>query len=244
MRTVGRVHDRAAEHDPDLVQQILEGGDDAEVPATAAQAPEELLVLVGAGRHELSGGRDDVGRDEVVAGEAVLPHQPADPAAEGEAGDARCRDLSPGRGKPERARLVVEGAPVDAAFSACRHPRGIDANAAHRRQVEHDPAVAGGVAGHTVPAPANGQKHAVLAREVDPGDHVGHAGATRDQRRPLVEHRVPRPARLLVAFVAGREHVATKALDPCRGLCLNHRNSLGRRWRKGDHRALRVKVRR
>jgi hypothetical protein len=44
----------------------------AEVAAAAAQPPEQVGVLVLAGRHELAVGGDDIRRQQVVAGQAVL----------------------------------------------------------------------------------------------------------------------------------------------------------------------------
>ena len=102
------------------MQAELELGDDAEVPAAAAEAPEEIRVLVGARAHELAVGGDDVGREQVVDREAVLALQPADPAAEREPGDAGVRDDSAGRREPERLRLVVELAPEHAGLNSRR----------------------------------------------------------------------------------------------------------------------------
>jgi hypothetical protein len=72
------VDDHAAQHDrADRVQLELEGGDDAEVATAAAQRPEEVLVLGRACPEEAAIGGDDIGGEQVVAGEAVLGLQPA-----------------------------------------------------------------------------------------------------------------------------------------------------------------------
>src|SRR5262249_47959701 len=62
----------------------LEGGYDPEVAAAAANRPEQLRVLLRARTHRLSGGSDQLCRDQVVQGQAVLPGLPADAAAQGE----------------------------------------------------------------------------------------------------------------------------------------------------------------
>jgi hypothetical protein len=54
------------------VQPELELGDDAEVAAAAADAPEQVGVLVLAGPYHPAVGEDDLSRDEVVAGQAEL----------------------------------------------------------------------------------------------------------------------------------------------------------------------------
>ena len=51
----------------DRVQPVLELGDHAEVAAAAAQRPEQVRVLLGAGPQHLAGGGDDLGGQQVVA---------------------------------------------------------------------------------------------------------------------------------------------------------------------------------
>ena len=66
----------------------LERGHDAEVAAAAAQRPEQVRIAVRTGHDTLAGRGDDLGPDQVVAGEARRARQPADPAAERQAADA------------------------------------------------------------------------------------------------------------------------------------------------------------
>ena len=120
---VERVEDRPGEHDrPDRVQAVLERRDDAEVPAGAAHAPEQIGVDALARGHELAVGRDEIDGEQVVDGRAVLAHQPADPAAERQAGDPGVGDDAAHGGEPEELRLAVELAPQHAGLRA-RSPR-------------------------------------------------------------------------------------------------------------------------
>ena len=59
-------------------------------------------------------------------------------------------------------------------------------------------------AGAVVPAAADGEEQAVVAGEVDGGDHVAGVGAAGDQRRPPVDHRVVDGARSVVVGIPGR----------------------------------------
>ena len=70
----------------------LELGDDSEVPAAAAETPEQVRILVGARLDELAVGRHHVHRDELVDRQAVLALNPADPAAERQSRHSRVRD--------------------------------------------------------------------------------------------------------------------------------------------------------
>ena len=114
-----RPHEHAAEHDrTNLVELEVERGDDAKVAAAAAQAPEELRVLL-LRRHDLTAvGSHDLGRDQVVAGEAELALEPATAAAECETRDAGARDTAAGDGEAVLLRRGVELAPGEPAFGA------------------------------------------------------------------------------------------------------------------------------
>ena len=83
------------------MELVLKGGDHAKVAAAAPDAPEEVLVLTGADVAELTVGGDDIGGDEVVAGQAVPARQPADAAPQGEAGDARVGVGAAGVARPK-----------------------------------------------------------------------------------------------------------------------------------------------
>ena len=78
-RAVGLDFDNHASQDrrADSVELIVKGGDDAEIAAAAAKAPEEVLILLGAGRQEAANGGDHISREEIIDGKAVLAGQPA-----------------------------------------------------------------------------------------------------------------------------------------------------------------------
>ena len=67
--------------DGQIVQPILEAGDDAEIAATAAHGPEQVGVVGLVGDEDVAGGGDDLDGEQRVDGEAVLAHEVADAAA-------------------------------------------------------------------------------------------------------------------------------------------------------------------
>ena len=69
-----------------------ERGDDAEVAAAAANRPEQIAILVGAGDDETSVGEHHIGRQQVVDGQAVLAREVAHAAAERQPADAGAAD--------------------------------------------------------------------------------------------------------------------------------------------------------
>ena len=138
------------------MQREPERGDDAEVPASASQRPEQVGVIAGRRPQDLALGGDHLGLHEIVDSEAVLAHQPADAAAEAEAADAGVADDAARGGQTVRLCLVVDISPQGTALDEGRALDRIDRNGAHRRQVDHDPVVAHRGAGDVVTAASYG----------------------------------------------------------------------------------------
>jgi hypothetical protein len=208
----GVEHERDGHVRSDRVQPVLERGDDAEVAAAAAERPEELLMLVLRGTHDVAVRGDDHGCDEVVDGEAVRPAEPAHAAGERQRRDPGLRDDA----ERHREAVLLRG-PVDVAEAAPApgaHDSALDVDldVAQLREVDDHRAVADRVPGDAVPAAAHGDGKLVLAREADGLDHVGRPGDADDERRPAVDHAVPDAARLVVPGVAGPDH---QPVDPC-----------------------------
>src|SRR5262249_14097522 len=87
------IEHHAGEHWSHRVQSILEGRDDAEIRTSAADTPEQIGAFLGAGRLQLSVRSDDVGRQQVVAGESVLPVEPAISSAKRQSGDTEMQSF-------------------------------------------------------------------------------------------------------------------------------------------------------
>ena len=212
-------------------------GDDAEVAAAALQRPEQVGVLVLGRDDDVAVRGHDVGRDQAVAGEAELALEPAAAAAGRESDHAGRRDAAAGDREPELLRLAVELTPVDARLDARGAALRIDAHSFQCAQIEHDPAVAAREARDRVAAAAECEREAGQPRQPDRADHVRRAGRAQDRRGAAVEHPVENLSGLVVAGVAGLDHVAAKALAqlaqcvgiqsaPCgRGADVGHRAS-------------------
>ena len=208
LRVLELEQDRSAVDLAHRVQPELERRDDAEVAAAAADRPEQVVVLVLAGGELRPVGGDDLRRDEVVAGQADAARQVADPAAEREAADAGRRDDPAGRRQPVLVGRVVEGAPGRPALGSRRPLAGIDVDALHADEVDHDGVVARPEPGNAVRASAHGDREPVLARVVHRRDDVVGVGAAHDHARPPLDHRVVDLARLVVPRVLGSDGLA------------------------------------
>ena len=82
MRTFHRVHDLARQDLADRMQLELEGSDDPEIAPSTAHTPEQVGVLAGTGSEHPSISRDEVHRQQIVNGQSVLAHEPAQTAAQ------------------------------------------------------------------------------------------------------------------------------------------------------------------
>jgi hypothetical protein len=114
------------------VQREPEGRDDAEVAATPAQRPEQVGVLVEGRPDEAALGGDHVGGEQVVDGQPVLAHEPADATAQRDSTDTGVAHDAAGRGKAVGLRLVVDVAPEGATLHPGGAARGIDPHGPHR----------------------------------------------------------------------------------------------------------------
>ena len=96
----------------------LEGRDDPEVRAGAAQAPEKLGMLIRRRADDPAVRGDELDGEQVVEGQPELPHQPAHAASEREARDAGVRHDSHGADEPVllcgRVQLAEQRTSADA----------------------------------------------------------------------------------------------------------------------------------
>ena len=189
----------------DVVQLEAQPRDDAEVAAAAADRPEQVGVPLGVDLQHPAVGGHDLGRQQLVDGHAVLADEEADPAAERDAADADRAGVAEAGGEP----VLAGGGRVLAGGEAAAGPGGaarkVEVEPAQAAQVEHDAAVAGGVAGGAVAAAADGQLGAAVAGERDDAGHVGRVGGAGDQRGASIDVAEEDGARGVVARVLRRE---------------------------------------
>src|SRR5882724_411117 len=191
---------------------VEEGGDDAEIAAAAAQAPEEIGVALGAGGDDGALGGDDLAGQEVVDGEAMFAHQPADAAAEPEAGDARAGDDAGRHGQAMDMGLAIDIAERGAGLHARGARLRIDEHARHGREIDDDAIVAQRATPDIVAAASDGDEKIMRAREFHGVDDIGDPGAAGDEARMPVDATVPDLAGLVVACIVGLDDRAVEAL--------------------------------
>ncbi len=186
----------------------LQRGHNAEVPAAAAQRPEELGLVLVVGAHELPVRGDELGRAHAVAGQAVLASEPAVATAERVADDP---DLGRGagqssepRGRGQRAHVAPLRGRADADAAVLE----VDLGPGHPPRLEEErvPAESGQRA-RAVPFGLHGHAQAVVASEVDDrGDLVCVVGS-RHHGGYLIDGEVPGGACGIPALLARLDNV-------------------------------------
>ena len=186
----------------------LKRRDDAEVPAAAAQRPEQLGICVLTGGDDLARREHHLGGQQVVDGHAEPAHEPAEPPAQRQAGDPGARDHAAGRRKPESGGRAVKLGYQDTRLRPHRLANRIHVDPFHPRQVDHQPAVGDRLAGDVVPAAPDRDLERLVAAEVDGVDDVRRVQATRDQARALVDEAVVDAPCVVVSRIVRREDLA------------------------------------
>ena len=204
-RGLDRMCDQPADDRPDRVQPVRERRRDAEVPAAAAQRPEEIRVRRSVDVEDVALCGDELDREQVVRREPVLRHQPAEAAAERVAGDPRPRDRASGDRETVPRGGVVQLAPEHAALGCRSRPGRIDGDRLHPGEVDHHAAVGDGAAGDVVPAAADRDLETSPARERERRNDVVRRPATHDHGGPAVDKAVVHGTRLVVARVLRAE---------------------------------------
>jgi hypothetical protein len=165
-------------------------------------------------------GRDDVGGEQVVHREAVLAHEPADAAAEGESGDPRVTYDAAGGRQTVDLRLVVDVAPQSTTLHPGGAADGVDPHGPHSREVDDDSVVTHGGAGHVVTAASYGDLHIVVACESHGGRHVSSAAAAGDESGVAVNGAVPYGSGVIVVGVVSGDELAPEPVDLHRSVLL------------------------
>ncbi len=187
------------------VERELERRGDPEVPAGAAQTPEQVRLLGLAGPDEPPICCHELDRSQAVDRQPEMALESTGAAAEGQPGDPGMADHADRADEPVRLRCDVEFAEEGAAVRRGQARRRIDRYAAHPGHVDDEPAVAARMTGGAMATGADSQGEVVLTGEPDRGRDIRARGGPDDDRRSTVEHGVPQAAGVVVGRI-GRRH--------------------------------------
>jgi len=142
--------------------------------------------------HHLAAGRDHLGGDQVVEGQAMVADLPADAAGQGQATDADALGVTRGDGQAVPSESRRDRTPGGTAADPHDVALLVDNRQVRQQhEVDHDSAVVRAEALEAVATAAHGQRQPRLGREADPRLHVRDARgpqdmgwATRREERP------------------------------------------------------------
>ena len=179
---------------------------DAEVAATTTDRPEQVRLVLGVDVVDLTIGRHDLRRDDVVDGQAVLAHEVADATAGDDAADADRTGIAEADDEAVLAGRGVDLGRREAGLGGRRLRRGVDVDRLEPAQVEDDAALGRAVAGAAVAAAPDGKLEPGVGREADDLLDVADVGGADDGgRMEVAVHHLPLP---VVAGVGRAEHLA------------------------------------
>ena len=181
---------------------------DAEVAAAAANRPEQIGVLVGAGANDPAVGRDQIGAQQVVERETVLRHQPADAAAERQARDPGAADNPARRREAVHLGLAIELFPQGATLGPDGAAPRVDVDPLHRRQVDQQAAIESGVPGDVVAAAAHRDRQVKRPCQCHRVDDISDAVTARDRGRTPVDQAVVNPPQPVVCRIGGLQELS------------------------------------
>ncbi len=230
-----RQEQHPADHRVDGMEPELEPGDDTEVAAAATDRPEQIRLRLGVHPSHTTVGGHDVGGQQVVDREAVLPDEEPDPTAERDPADPHRAGVAEPRGEPmgSGGRGVLRRGETGA------DPRGafldVDVERSQIRQIELNAAIGAAVAGTAVAAAPNGDLQAGILRERDRPDDVLLAAGPDDGRRAEVVSAVEHRPGLVVPGVARDDDAAVESgVEPGDGRgCRTHHALLPSRSVRG-----------
>ena len=173
------------------MQPDAHGGHHAEISPTAAQRPEQLRIRRGIRGDEAAIGKDELGAEQIVQRQAVSGGQRPIAAAQRQPGHA---DRTDGAGDGGEVMRCCGGDHIRRRGAALDHSDtglGIDRDAPHAREIQHQ-AIGPQRPPHPVmPAAANRQGQVMDPANMQSGLHVLGRFAKGEKRRAMVDSPVP-----------------------------------------------------
>jgi hypothetical protein len=185
----------------------LETSDGAEIPASAAESPEQIIVFRSAGSEHLSIGSHHLRRQQIVDRHPVFANQPANSTSEGQATDTSLGHYPARDSEPEDMRFSIDVTQSRSALYSNSSGRSIYENGPHSGKINHQTIVTERTAAYVVPAATNRRQQIVRATEIDRGDDVGNARAPSDHARMFADACIPDLTGFVVANIRRLENL-------------------------------------
>src|SRR6266403_531501 len=115
----------------------LETSDSAEIPASAPERPEQIIVFISAGSEHLSIGSHHLRRQQIVDRHPVFANQPANSTSEGQATNTSPGHYAARDCEPEDMRFSIDVTQSRSALYSNSSGRSIYENGSHSGKINH-----------------------------------------------------------------------------------------------------------
>ena len=139
----------------------LERSYNAEISASAAERPEEIVVLRSTGSEHSAVGCDHLRRQQIVDGHPVFTNQPANTTPEGQATNTSLGHYAAGDCKPEDMRFSINITKRRSALNSDSCGHVIYEDGSHSREIDHQTIFTERAATYVVPAATNRRQQMV-----------------------------------------------------------------------------------
>jgi hypothetical protein len=173
--SVARIEQKAAQNGVYRPGLEFERGDHSKVAAPATEGPEQILVLRVAGSEHFAVGGNDLARNEIINGHAVLTKQPTDATTQGEARNASFRDYPARNSETEWMGFPVKITKSGAALNANSASGWFHMDCAHAGEVNHNAIVTKCATTDVVTATSYRRQQILSARKLNGSDDIGDA---------------------------------------------------------------------
>src|SRR5258708_23583569 len=154
----------------------FERSDNAEISASPAESPKEIIVFRSAGSEHFAVGCDHLQRQQIVDGHPVFTDQPANTTSESQATNTSLGHDATRDCKPENMRFSINITKSRSALYSNSAGCVIHQNGPHSGQDDHQAVVAERTAANIVAAATNSRRQIPHPHAIDPGSPATTSG--------------------------------------------------------------------
>src|ERR1700722_3363719 len=158
---------RTGKHLIDRTPAKKKGSDNAEVSATPADRPKQVVIFFGTGCYKTAVGKHDFGFQQIIQCQAIFPGQITRSSTKSQPRDSGSRNATRRDSEAKTLSCLVEiclSAPRLSSHGICHR---IDADRFHRREIDHQSMITDAESSTVVTSAADGDREVLLAGEID-----------------------------------------------------------------------------
>jgi hypothetical protein len=184
--------EQTAGHNNERVHVEDELGHHTEVPDTAPERPEQLLLVRVASSNDRARRGDEFRLNEVVERHAIQAGEMADAARQGQTADTSVTICAAGHRQLEPLRTRIDVVPACASLYRRGAGARINRDLPQQPEVDHQAALADGMTGHAVTATPHRDRKSVVHSKLDSCHNIRSVHRSDDDKRASIRQRIER----------------------------------------------------